>query len=212
MICVSIEEETPEKCLEAFKGIDFAEIRLDRMPISREDIKRIFSQHSRLVATCRPGSMDKKRRRELLLAAIESGARFVDIEVEADDDYKTSILAKARSKGCQMIISYHNFFKTPEQKELEKIIDGCFESGADIAKIACLVNSDRDNARLLGLLQEKRPLVVIGMGERGKISRIVAPFLGSLFTYASLGTGKETAPGQMDYKKLKEIVHILKNV
>lgn len=212
MICVSITEETFEKCLYALKGIDFAEIRIDKMAVEVEDVKKIFNQHPKLIATCRPGRVDDKKRKELLLVAIEAGAAFVDVEVESDDEYKNTIIEKARSAGCRIIVSYHNFEKTPQRVELEHILNWCFDSGADIAKIACRVNSEKDNARLLGLLNETRSLVVVGIGDKGKISRVVAPLLGSPFTYASLIAGKETAEGQIDKETLKRIFQTLKDV
>jgi len=212
MICVSVAEVTFEKCLYALKGIDFAEIRIDKMAVEVEDVKKIFNQHPKLIATCRPGRVDDKKRKELLLVAIEAGAAFVDVEVESDDEYKNTIVEKARSAGCLVIISYHNFEKTPQRVELEHILNWCFDSGADIAKIACRVNSEKDNARLLGLLNETRSLVVAGIGDKGKISRVVAPLLGSPFTYASLIAGKETAEGQIDKETLKRIFQTLKDV
>lgn len=212
MICVSIAEKTAERCIRALKKVDFAEIRIDKMDVELEDIKKIFSHHPKLIATCRPGVMDDKRRKGLLLTAIKAGAAFVDVEAEASEDYKNLIIESARSAGCKVIISYHNFEKTPQRAKLDHIIDWCFESGADIAKIACRVNSEKDNARLLGLLYETRPVVVVGMGNKGKISRIVSPFLGSPFTYASLKVGKETAEGQINKDSLKRIFLSLKDV
>lgn len=212
MICVSIAEKTAEKCIEALEGVDFAEIRLDKMTIDLAGVKKIFSWHPQLIATCRPGTMSDKKRKSSLVEAITAGAAFVDVEVDSDDKYKNEIIQKARSHSCQVIISFHNSVKTPERRELEHIISWCFESGADMVKIACKVHSSRDNARLLGLLNEKRPLVVVGMGDVGKITRVVAPLLGSAFTYASLAVGKETAEGQTDRDTLKSIFERLKNV
>ena len=213
MICVSLAEETPVKCIRALKGIDFAEIRIDKMTCSIEDIKKIFSQHSCLIATCRPGAMDDKTRKALLTAAIAAGAAFVDIEVDANDKFKKAIIKKARGSGCRVVISYHNLDETPQTAELELIKKRCFESGADIVKIACRVNSDKENARLFSLYDQRHfPLIVIGMGNRGKITRIVAPFLGSPFTYACLKNGTETAAGQMNMSTLERIFQELKNV
>ncbi len=212
MICVSLAETTVEKCIDALRRIDFAEIRLDKMQVEIEDINKIFSYHPKLIATCRAGTMDNSIRIKLLTSAIEAGAAFVDIEVESDAQFRIPILEKARSLGCQVIVSYHNFEKTPKKSNLEQIISQCFELGADVAKIACMVHSEKDNALLLGLLNEERSLVVVGLGEKGKICRIAAPFLGSLFTYASLSKGKETAEGQLDWKTLQQIIQALKNV
>jgi 3-dehydroquinate dehydratase-1 len=44
------------------------------------------------------------------------------------------------------------------------------------------------------------------MGEKGKLTRLAAPLLGSVFTYASLGEGKETAEGQWEAASLRRIL------
>jgi len=90
-----------------------------------------------------------------------------------------------------------------------QIVALCFESGGDIAKIACKVNSERDNARLLGLLDSGRDVIVIGMGEKGRITRIVAPLLGSPFTYAAPARGRETADGQPDRETMERYLRML---
>jgi len=211
MICVSIAEKTPEENLKALKDVDFAEIRIDRMERPQiPDIKKIFSQPTRLIATCRPGKIPDKKRQTLLTTAISAGATYVDIELGSDEGIKKAILEKARPAGCKVIVSYHNFNTTPAEIKLHNIIEDCFVSGADIAKIACLVHTDRDNIMLLGLLLDSRPLIVIGMGEKGKVTRIAAPILGSPFTYASLSSGRETAAGQLDKINLEKIFQILK--
>ncbi len=45
-------------------------------------------------------------------------------------------------------------------------------------------------------------MVIIGMGEKGVITRVAAPMLGAEFTFASAETGKETAPGQISKERL----------
>ena len=97
------------------------------------------------------------------------------------------------------------------REELEQTIGWCFESGADIAKIACMANGEDDAARLLGLLDRKRRLIVIGMGEKGKITRVAAPLLGSEIAYASAGEGKESAPGQIEEKELERLMKAMKD-
>jgi len=207
MICVSIGESSAEECIKALEGLDFAEIRLDKIDGLTEDaVHRIFSQPVKLMATCRPGTLPENVRKALLIRAIESGAAFVDIEAESRDEYKKEIIEKARTHNCTVIISFHNHKRTPTSAELKRTIDRCFESGADIAKIACMVNSKKDCARLLGLLDSERKVIVIGMGKMGRITRIVAPLLGSPFTFVSLRRGKETAEGQMEKNELEKLM------
>jgi 3-dehydroquinate dehydratase I len=209
MICVSLAEEGLDGCLSALKEIEFAEIRLDRTGLSIDDVRALFSSHGRLIATCRPGRFSIDDRKALLLAAIHAGAAYVDVEVESEPSYREEVIAKAKSRGCEVIISFHDHEKTPARHELEAILSQCFSFGADIAKIACTALSERDDARLLGLLDRREKVVVVAMGERGRIARIVATILGSPFTFASLRPGKETADGQIDKATLEELIRTL---
>lgn len=211
MICVSLAEPTAAACLRALEGVELAEIRLDKMRIGPAGVRQIFSRHRRLIATCRPGGLPEEKRRRLLLTAVDAGAAFVDIEIEAEAHFRERLARAAHARNCRVIVSYHDFQKTPARAELEDIVSRAFASGADIAKIACRVRERRDNARLLALLDLGPPLIIVGMGKRGRLTRIAAPFLGSLFTYATLGEGRETAEGQMDAASLERILLELKD-
>ncbi|HZX11313.1 MAG TPA: type I 3-dehydroquinate dehydratase [Acidobacteriota bacterium] len=209
MICVSLKENNTDLCLKALQKLSFAEIRMDKMSLSKNDIYKIFSSHPKLIATCRPGSHSDLKRKNLLIQAIEAGAAFVDMEIETEEYLVREVMEKARKHNCKVILSFHDFSGTPPLKSLIKLRNKCFSRGADIAKIACYVQTPHENSRLLGLLQEKRPLIVIGMGKLGKITRIASLFCGSPFIYASLETGKETAEGQLHKKTLENIFRII---
>lgn len=206
MICVSIAEQGLEACLKALDGLEMAEIRLDRTSLAVQEIKRLFSTRAKLIATCRPGNLSELERKRFLLEAIRAGATHVDLELEAEEHFRNEIVKKARAEGCRVIISYHNFEMTPAREVLTAIVDRCFEMGADLVKIACAVRSGREGARLLGLLDSERELVIVGMGPLGQITRLAAPLLGSSFTYASLGEGQGTAPGQMAFGELQKLL------
>ncbi|MBU0591727.1 type I 3-dehydroquinate dehydratase [Candidatus Micrarchaeota archaeon] len=209
MICVSIANKTFEECKEISHSMEFAEIRLDTMQLTPEEIKKLFLGHKKLIATCRPGKHNDEQRLMMLSTAIDAGAAFVDIELESEDDYRKMLVKKAHEKECEVIISYHDYDGTLPKEELEEIVSGCFRLGADVAKIACKVKTEKDNARLFGLLDSDRKLVVIGIGEHGKITRIVAPMLGSQFTFAVLKKGEETADGQMTIEEMEKLSRIL---
>jgi 3-dehydroquinate dehydratase I len=212
MICVSLDEEYTANYLTLLSKIGFAEIRMDRMPLSLDDVRTIFSHPATLIATYRPSHVDDCTRRSYLFAAIDSGASYVDVEVDSDNAYKQEIVEKARSKGCKVIISFHDYEKTPEEEELKSIVSLCFREGAQIVKVACRVNVPADNGRLLGLFGQedlKGRLIVVGMGEKGRITRVAATYLGSPFTFACLAMGKETAEGQIEKERLEEIMGLI---
>ncbi|MCX6565054.1 MAG: type I 3-dehydroquinate dehydratase [Candidatus Aminicenantes bacterium] len=199
MICVSLAEKSTAELLAVLPEYPFAEIRLDAVDdLSEKMIKKIFAGHPRLIATHRPGRISEPERIDLLAAAVSAGAAYVDIEIETNPAGIQKVVAAARAHNRRVIVSFHDESGTPSRDVLEDIRRRGFAAGADLVKIACLSRGPADNARLLGLLDDPRPTVVIGMGVAGRITRLVAPLLGSPFTYASPSAGKETAAGQLD--------------
>ena len=215
MICVSLGPPSTRECLKALKALDFAELRLDMMKIEVPEIETLFAGGKRLIATCRPGAKSREFRKALLLESIRRGAAFVDIEHDAGEDYRSSIMQEAKKMGTRVIVSYHDHRHTPSLASLEKRVRQCFSFGPDYVKIACRADSPADCARLLGLLGDpsrENRLIVVGMGRYGLAVRIFALYLGSPFTFASFGSGAETAPGQPSKETLAKMIRTLKVV
>src|ERR1051325_1207929 len=127
-----------------------------------------------VIATCRgkerggrfEGSIEDETR--ILQCAVENGAQFVDI------DYRS---AKSFA-GAQVIASFHDFAATPP--DIDSVIDNACAGPGQIAKVATFVNSWADNRRLLSLVSRKwpKPIIVVGMGEVGQITRVIGPSRG----------------------------------
>lgn len=120
MICVSLAEKNTDKCLEALEKVEIAEIRIDLAELSDNDIRRIFSLRKKMIATCRPGKYSAGESLGKLKIAIESGATFVDVEYEAPASYRDELIEFAHAHQCDVIISYHNYEKTPNLKNWKK--------------------------------------------------------------------------------------------
>lgn len=207
-ICVSLGGIDFKECMRILQEVEFAEIRMDKIEMELENVRQIFSFHKNLIATCR--DLEEKKR-PFLKEAIKAGARYVDLEFDAKEDLKEEIKALSRKEGTKLILSFHDYEKTEEKERLKAIAQRCLKEGADYVKIACFVRSDKDNLELLSLLFEEGlegKIIVVGMGERGKIARILAPLLGSPFTYASFKEGFEMAEGQISYSLLKGIYRL----
>ncbi len=206
MICVSLANIGYEECLALVKEEPFVEFRFDKLDLSADEIRRVVGSSKRSIATFRPGTDAQEMRMQTLLTAIRAGATYVDIELDADPRYRKELIKDARAAGCDVIISYHNFDRTPEIRQLKKIAASCRKLGADVVKLACRVNAEEDVRVLMSLYDEAGRMAVIGMGEKGLITRIAGPFMGAEFTFASPGSGKETAPGQIDRKSLESLI------
>ena len=212
MICVAISEPNFQKCLQTLDKVEMAEIRIDLTGFDTEEVKKVFSYPVPTVATCRADSPGDEKQLKLLTAAIESGAAYVDIELEAGKKQIDTVGAIAQRNKCKLIVSYHNFQETPGLRELFKIADSSYNYGADVAKIATMIQSQADCARVLSLYSIGKSMVALGMGEAGKITRIMAPFLGAEFTFAAMDDGKATAPGQIKYSELKLLINQVKDI
>lgn len=208
-ICLSIGNLNFDEIVTHLKSVALAEIRIDLLYLNEEQLKSIFSKHNNLIAAYRSDNSDNKAIETALNLAIENGCKCIDIDIETPELIRNKLITKAHAKGCKVILSYHNFTKTPSLKELNAIIDKLFESGADLAKIACMANSQNDCARVMGLYENHSNLVAFCMGYMGKLTRLAAPILGAPFTYAS-AQGKETAPGQIAINEVEMFLNSYK--
>jgi 3-dehydroquinate dehydratase I len=117
----------------------------------------------------------------------------VDVELRSPLLEEVAALAARERKG--LIVSYHDFERTPPLAELRKVVRRAADLGA-VVKIATHTKSDEDLTTLRALLQENRSAVlcVLGMGPLAHQTRVEFPKLGSCFTYGYLD--EPVAPGQ----------------
>jgi len=208
MICVSIAHMSGlSDALDSGAGL--LELRLD---LIKEDPSKLFPlipKATSSIVTCRPGVFSDARRVELLQAGMKLGADYVDIEIETSAGDMELLINSARLSGCKVIISYHDFQRTADREDLESIMLACYEKGGEIAKLVTQVNAPEDIRNLLSLYDLPGKKVILGMGPQGRITRVMGPYLGAEFTFASTGGGRETAPGQLSVKQLNEIYKVI---
>ncbi|MBI9066252.1 MAG: type I 3-dehydroquinate dehydratase [Salinivirgaceae bacterium] len=209
MLCRSIAEKGFDTIAGLINGAQMAEIRIEKSDLSKDEVYKLFALHENLIATCRAENLSDKERLELLKSAISGGARWVDIEIESEEAYRTELLAYAKNKGCSVIISYHNYDKTPKNSKLGSIVIESIKNGADLVKIATSVSNIKDNARLMALYQYDVTLLAIGMGELGIITRISAIALGAPFTFVRCDEMQETASGQLSESQMNKLLKYL---
>lgn len=205
-ICVSIGNVPYDTIPGILEKVDMAEIRIDLAGLDENQVRRVFSSHGNLIATCREGAYNDGDRARLLEAAVISGAAWVDIEADADPRWREIMTGIVRKNRCRLIISMHYYTHTPPPAELRKVAAEMYGMDADVVKIAAQVNHPSEAASLMGLYSEYKNLVAIGMGPLGVITRIVIPFLGAPFTFASFGDNPLTAAGQVDYGEMSALI------
>jgi 3-phosphoshikimate 1-carboxyvinyltransferase len=207
MICTSIRDKNLEQIAQALKGLEMAEIRLDLCPLDDEDIEELFScSDVPLIATCRIADPNAERK---LRVAIEAGAKYVDLEMEAPPWMGRSIRQACRQWGTVLIRSYHDFKGTPPFGSLLSTLEKARNFGGEIVKIATTALSKADVDNVLRLYQEAEPgtLVAFCMGDEGRGSRLEVLRLGAPFTYACLTAEESVAPGQWTFDEMREAVY-----
>ena len=224
MICVSIlaqdRRDGLQKMSKAFAVADVVELRIDRM--KAPDLPSLIgAKKGKLIVTNRrkeEGGFFKGNERErvdLLKKAAALGADFVDIEVKTARRLIDGLFAAVAANGgfTNVMVSHHDFRGTPSWKVLVGRLNACRALGADMVKIVTYANSVEDNLRLLQLIPEARgsgqKIVAFCMGPKGRVSRIVAPILGSALSYTSLRKGAETAPGQLTVSEMREALRFI---
>lgn len=214
-ICACLTEKTAEDCIKIGSKIDtdLVEHRMDFM----EEIGGLDEIYSSLsmpvIATNRSINCGgrfrggEEERIDHLLDAIDAGCGLVDVEIDTPPELKKALIQRARQRNCRVIISMHDFEKTPSTEKLIAILRNEKEQGADIGKIVTLARSIQDCHRVLGLIlgadRLGLPLVAFAMGPLGKFTRIIAPMYGAPFTYASINAKAEES--QFDVIALREI-------
>ncbi len=210
MICVSVIEKSIPLIVDIANSSEMAEIRIDLCGLNLQTTNEVFSHIQKpTIATCRPDYCNDEQRTDLLKAAIEAGATYVDVEIESPETFKKQVMDFAKAHNCKNIISYHNYEKTPSSQELKTIVDDCFAQGADIAKIATMAQTKADSARVLSLYAEYSNIVALAMGAEGKITRIANLCLGSPFSFAAVSLEHISAQGQMTVQQMKTLRGIL---
>lgn len=135
----------------------------------------------------------------------EHPPRYLDIELAAytrSANLKQKInLAvnhpeQRRDLVSSLILSMHDFQGRPADLS-RRVLAMKAEPAAKVLKVAFRARSIRDNLELFELLRDRdRPMIALGMGDFGLMSRVLAPKFGAFLTFASLRESSGTAPGQ----------------
>jgi 3-phosphoshikimate 1-carboxyvinyltransferase len=144
-----------------------------------------------------------------LLKAIEAGAKYVDLEVEAPPMMGRKIRQACQEYGTMLIRSFHDFTGTPPEATLLSLLEKGRRFGGEVVKIVTTATCKADADRVMALYREAEPgtLVAFCMGPEGRDSRLEALRQGAPFTYACLTPEDATAPGQWTVVEMNDAVY-----
>lgn len=202
-LVVTVYEETFGAVLDAIRGLnadhDAVELRAERLgaidleALRNATVKPIILTHR-----------DQQVSSQVIAEALAAGIDFVDVEWNPD-------LAIDAPRE-RIVLSHHDFESMPD---VESLLAKMRAFGCAHTKLAVTPATIEDNLRLLRLLVapgtghrapgtgQRFHTTVIGMGERGLYSRILAPFRGSELTFVA--GGASAAPGQLTLDRALQI-------
>ena len=212
--CASIAEKTPKRLKQtltkALKKSDYAEIRFDVLNpnLVPDALQQIKKDLRKCVCTLRPVSEggkfseSEKNRISIIKLIAEYNPFLLDVELNTLSKNK-NLRRYLKSTGTDILVSWHSFKQTPSNSVLKKKLVQMKKISNNI-KIVTMAKSINDATRVLSLYKNNNTkLIAFSMGNYGRISRILCLFLGSPYTYASLG--KPIAPGQFSVDEVKSI-------
>jgi len=212
--CASVAEKTPKRLKQtltkALKKSDYAEIRFDFLNpnLVPDALQQIKKDLRKCVCTLRPVSEggkfsgSEKNRISIMKLIAEYNPFLLDIEFNTLIKNK-NLWRYLKSTGTDILLSWHNFKQTPNTSVLKKKLAQMKKFSNNI-KIVTMAKSVNDATRVLSLYKNNNTkLIAFSMGNYGRISRILCLFLGSPYTYVSLG--KPVAPGQFSVDEVKSI-------
>lgn len=221
-VCVAITgtdaNDLVEKAESVVRDNSFLEFRLDYVSQPAAGVAKVkkfleMNQHVVVIATCRRAENGGKFRGSLasqldvLGKAAAAGCQIVDLEWQSAQKAKPDALKKLRGRAA-LLLSFHDFRAT---KKLEETLEKMRAIPADFYKVVTTATTLSDNVTMMKFLEQhgdRHSLIGLCMGEQGIISRVLSVRAGSVFTFASVGPGEETAPGQITSQDLRSVYRI----
>lgn len=181
------------------KKADLIEIWFDELDINKIDLKALLKSIKKPVIYKYTGPAENI---ELVLS---SGAAYIDLDLSTPK--KTIENIKKNHQNTKIILSFHDFEKTPKTGTIESILKRMRQKGADISKVATLAKTFEDSLRLLAILsKQEEKTIIIGMGEKGKITRLTGHLLGNYLMYAATSNSTKTADGQLTIDEMQSLI------
>ncbi|MHB1694372.1 MAG: type I 3-dehydroquinate dehydratase, partial [bacterium] len=144
---------------------------------------------------------------------IDNGIKTVDIEQDTTDKYLIAdFIEFAHSKNSEVILSVHDFNSFIDlEKAMQFYIEASYLK-ADFFKMAAMIASKQEALDILSIcdkineirnsdIENYPEFIIFGMGDKGKLTRILSLNYGSFLAYCSIDNGDNgslTAPGQLN--------------
>lgn len=202
--CLPIIKKTKKEVLKALEtaGYDFYEIWLDYIKdLDDEFLTQISkSYQGKLIFVFRKINLDT-------IPLISKFNVFLDLDFLTQ--YEELEFIKQKNINIKLILSFHNYKETPSLDHLKNLINKMKRYNPQIFKISTFCQKEEDALNLLNLLlllkEQELKYIVLGMGEKGLITRIFGALWGNVISFAPKKLSEKSAPGQLTKRQLGSI-------
>jgi len=156
--------------------------------------------------------MEGRAYENFLSALLERGGfQLLDVEFSHGPERVGRLLELAQEKGVGVVLSKHDFSRTPPEDEITQTLLDMARTGPCLPKYAVTPHSPEDVLALLTATRraskEIGPVITMAMGPMGKVTRVCGQVFGSCMTF---GAGKNaSAPGQIGVEDLLAVMEDL---
>lgn len=196
------------ECQEQAAGKHSAELRLDLLSLDPLELKQLWDSCEEWILTLRKEFTERPNWKEIFKFCLDLKPVYVDVDSALPEELVSEVKGWVKATTSELMLSYHNFEKTPELEVLMEVIHHLKELGADVIKIACMANEEEDNLIVMDLYREHDRLVAFCMGEEGRESRVTSLFFGEKMTYAAPSEDAVIAAGQLTYGQLSDFLNL----
>ena len=160
-----------------------------------------------------PIALDEPQVLALYEAVAASGAvDAMDFEMANEPAHVAQVRTLTRRHGLALVLSFHDFQRTPPDAQLDASFAQAQRLDADVAKVAVMPQDMDDVHRLLGATLRasaalRIPVVSMSMGGLGAVTRLAGGAFGSALTFA-VGSAP-SAPGQIPIADVRGTVAVL---
>ncbi|MDR3432403.1 MAG: type I 3-dehydroquinate dehydratase [Rouxiella aceris] len=151
---------------------------------------------------------------DLYLSLIKEGfIDILDVEMFRDQKVVQQVVSAAHKAGIKVVMSSHDFNKTPSVTDIVSRLRKQDAMGADILKIAVMPHNPEDVVNLMDATAQirdnysRKPLLTMSMGGLGAVSRLSGEVFGDDLTFGMLGS--PSAPGQIEAHQLHQSMETL---
>lgn len=211
--CVTIGESNltrlKKTLKKALKRSNLAEIRFDfldpnKVPDALELVKKDLKRCVCTLRLTKEGgrfSGKENNRISILKLISEYGPFLLDVEYSTLSK-SNNLRHYLKNSKTDLLVSWHDFEKTPSLNFLNAQAKKIIRYSKNV-KIVTTARTISDSAKVLSLYKSVSDinLIAFAMGHYGRFSRILCVYLGSPYTYVSLG--KPVAPGQFSLDEVK---------